>query len=218
MARESDPRTRARDRVLLQLKTKGPQPAAQLARALEITPMAVRQHLAALEAEDLVRHSDRRGNVGRPARIWELTPKAASRFPDSHAELTVDLIEVMRDTLGEEGLERVVSARTERHLESYRARLPGSASPIEERVAALTQLRCDEGYMAEWKLEPDGSWLLTENHCPICAAATICQGLCRDELSLFRSALGDDVTVERTEHLLSGARRCAYRVTASPQH
>ena len=214
MDRESDSRSRARDRVLLQLKTKGAQQAAQLARTLGITAMAVRQHLAALESEELVSHSDRRGGVGRPARIWELTPKAASRFPDSHAELTVDLLEVMRESLGEEGLDRLISARTKRHLDRYRVQLPGAESAIEERVAALAQLRCDEGYMAEWLLEEDGSWLLIENHCPICAAAEICQGLCRDELGLFRSALGDDVTVERIEHILSGARRCAYRVTA----
>ena len=166
MATESDPRTRARDRVLLQLKTKGPQQAADLARMLEITPMAVRQHLAALEQEALVRHSDRRGGVGRPARIWELTPEANQRFPDSHAELTVDLLEVMRETLGEEGLGRLISARTKRHLDSYREKLPGSDAPVEARVAALTQLRCDEGYMAEWSQEAEGSWLIVENPLP----------------------------------------------------
>jgi predicted ArsR family transcriptional regulator len=213
MATESDPRARARDRVLLQLKTKGPQQAAVLARTLGITPMAVRQHLAALEQEELVCHSEQRGGVGRPARLWELTPKAMTRFPDSHSELTVDLLQVLRETLGEEGLDRVVSARTQRHLTSYRERLPGSEAPPEDRIAALTQLRCDEGYMAQWSQESEGSWLLVENHCPICAAAEVCQGLCRDELSLFRSALGDDLVVERSEHLLSGARRCTYRVT-----
>ena len=52
--------------------------------------------------------------------------------------------------------------------------------------------------------------MLVENHCPICAAATACQGLCRDELALFQKVLGPNVEVERTEHILAGARRCAY--------
>ena len=206
---ESDARARARDRVLLQLKTKGALQASALARLLDVTPMAVRQHLAVLEKEQLVRHSDRRGGVGRPARIWEITEQAASRFPDSHADLTVDLLAAIRETLGEQGLDRVISARSERQLESYRVHLPGAEATIEERLEALVQLRRDEGYMAEWSSQ-DGGYLLVENHCPICAAAQICQGLCRDELGLFRSALGDDVEVERSEHLLSGARRCAY--------
>ena len=46
MAAESDPRARARDRVLLQLKTRGTAPAAVLAKRLAVTPMAIRQHLA----------------------------------------------------------------------------------------------------------------------------------------------------------------------------
>jgi predicted ArsR family transcriptional regulator len=66
--------------------------------------------------------------------------------------------------------------------------------------------------MADWRILPDGSYLLSENHCPICAAARLCQGFCRSELAVFRSALGPSVTVERAEHILAGARRCAYRI------
>jgi hypothetical protein len=36
---------------------------------------------------------------------------------------------------------------------------------------------------------------------------------CATELDLFRSTLGPGVTVERAEHILSGDRRCAYRIT-----
>jgi predicted ArsR family transcriptional regulator len=79
-------------------------------------------------------------------------------------------------------------------------------------VARLAKIRAREGYMAEWRRDGDG-FLLVENHCPICAAATACQGFCRSELEIFRDALGGDAEVERVEHLLAGARRCAYRIT-----
>jgi predicted ArsR family transcriptional regulator len=69
--------------------------------------------------------------------------------------------------------------------------------------------------MAEWSPDPGGGFLLVENHCPICAAAAACQGFCRAELQAFRNALGPDVVVERAEHILAGARRCAYRITSS---
>ena len=39
-----------------------------------------------------------------------------------------------------------------------------------------------------------------------------CRGLCRRELGLFRDMLGPGVEVERIDHLLTGARRCSYRV------
>jgi len=57
-------------------------------------------------------------------------------------------------------------------------------------------------------------FLLIENHCPICAAAAACQGFCRAELEVFRDTLGADVIVERTDHILAGARRCAYRIAS----
>lgn len=53
--------------------------------------------------------------------------------------------------------------------------------------------------------------MLVENHCPICAAATACAGFCRSELETFRAVLSAEV--ERSEHILAGARRCAYRIT-----
>ena len=204
-------RERARDRVLLQLKTRGAQTAAQLGRRLEVTAMAVRQHLAALEKEGLVVWQDERSGVGRPARVWSLTPRAASRFPDSHADLTVDLLASMRDAFGDEGVDRLLTVRMRRQLEAYRARLPRRSAPLAKRVAGLAALRRDEGYMAEWRRDGDG-FVLIENHCPICAAAAACQGLCRDELALFRRILGRDVRVDRIEHMLEGARRCAYRI------
>jgi len=54
--------------------------------------------------------------------------------------------------------------------------------------------------------------LLVERHCPISAAAQTCAGLCGGELDLFRRVLGDDVRVERTQHLLAGDACCAYRI------
>jgi len=204
-------RERARDRVLLQLKTRGTQAAAQLARRLAITPMAVRQHLAALEAEELVVWEDQRRGVGRPTRIWSLTPRAAQRFPDTHADLTVDLLASMKDAFGEDGIDKLLSARMRRQLDAYKKRIPARTAPLAKRVASLATLRREEGYMAEWRRDGDG-FMLTENHCPICAAAAACQGLCRDELALFRRVLGRKVRVERIEHMLEGARRCAYRI------
>jgi predicted ArsR family transcriptional regulator len=68
--------------------------------------------------------------------------------------------------------------------------------------------------MATWEKEEGESYLLVENHCPICAAASACTGFCRSEKAIFEHVLGRDVLVRRVEHLLAGARRCAYRITA----
>jgi len=63
--------------------------------------------------------------------------------------------------------------------------------------------------------EGEIGFLFIENHCPICAAASACRGFCATELDLFRAVLGPDVTVERAEHIVSGDRRCVYRIAPS---
>ena len=205
--------SRAEEGVLYHLKTRGPQTAAQIARRLSVTPMAVRQHLYRLKDARLVDFSDERRKVGRPARIWKLTGEAAARFPDSHGDLTVEIIGAVRAAFGEAGMDKLLAERTKRQKDEYRARLKPAGSSIAKRAQLLSEIRREQGYMAECTRMPDGSMLLVENHCPICAAAATCQGLCREELSLFRAVLGDKARVERTDHILVGARRCAYRVS-----
>lgn len=198
----------SRERLLHLLKTKGPQTAAALAKRLGMTAVAARQHLEPLEADGLVSYDERSRGVGRPAREWRLTEKAAARFPDSHGELAVAMLESMRQAFGEEGLDRLVALRTRAQIRAYRERVSPRA-PLHRKVAALAAIRREEGYMAEWSREGKG-FVLVENHCPICAAARTCQGLCAAELDLFRTVLG--ARVERTEHILAGARRCLYRI------
>jgi predicted ArsR family transcriptional regulator len=79
-------------------------------------------------------------------------------------------------------------------------------------LVRLVELRSAEGYMAEYARRDDGSYVIAENHCPICATAAACQGFCRSELALLAHLLAP-ARVERSEHLLAGSRRCAYVVT-----
>jgi predicted ArsR family transcriptional regulator len=201
-------------RVLYALKSTGSQSADALARRLKVTVVAARQQLGRLVEKGLVTFEDRREGVGRPKRIWSLSEAGHARFPDSHATMTVDLIHAIGTAFGTEGLDRVIEDREKATRRIYAERVrPGRS--LAERTKLLAEQRAEEGYMAEVKRLPDGALMLIENHCPICVAAKACQGFCRSELKLFRDVLGPDVSVEREEHILSGARRCAYRISAS---
>lgn len=193
------------------LKTEGPIGSAQLAELLGLTAMAVRQHLYALQREGLVSAEERPVPIGRPAKFWRLTREADRLFPEAYAELSVALIDSVKDAFGDEGLERVLTSRCARQRVDYGKRIrPGDS--LKRKLEQLAKVRTEEGYMAEVRAEGEGSFLLIENHCPICAAANACQGFCATELDLFRSVLGSDVTVERAEHIISGDHRCVYRV------
>jgi predicted ArsR family transcriptional regulator len=200
---------RTRDRLLLLLKTRDGLSTKALAQALDISVPAVRQHLSSLG--DQVCAESVASGVGRPAQIWRLTAKAQSKFPDTHAELSVKLIESIEHSLGAAALEKVIADRYVTSLRQYRERLSGVGS-VHGKLKRLVQIRSDEGYMAELRRTHTG-WLLIENHCPICAAATHCQGFCRNELELFRELLGTGVCVDRIEYLLDGGSRCSYEIS-----
>lgn len=211
MSGKPQKQTTRRD-ILHLLKTEGPSDASALSKRLGVTAMAVRQHLYDLAAEGLVTAQEEARPVGRPAKLWALTDTADTVFPDAHADLALDLIGSIRATLGEAGIQAVIEDRAKRQTKAYRAAME-KASTLAEKLDALAALRTQEGYMAGVETAEDG-YLLIENHCPICSAAKACSGLCAMELKVFADALGPDHVIERTDHILSGARRCAYRITS----
>ncbi len=206
-----DAKRKAKDQILHLLKMGGAQTATALAEQLQVSPMAVRQHLQTLKAEQWVTYREERRPSGRPVKRWQLTEISVSRFPDSHADLVLDLLRGVETIFGSDGLAQLIADRQYRQVQSYREQLAG-ITRWQDRVEAIAQLRSQEGYMAEVLEQSSNVLLLVENHCPICAAAQTCQGLCHAELDVFRDVLGETVTVERIEHLMAGDRRCTYQV------
>lgn len=194
------------------LKRQGGTDAQELAAHLGISAMAVRQHLYALQEERLVTYQEEAREMGRPAKLWQLTPAANHLFPDGYADLTLSLINSVKEAFGDAGLEQLLDVRTRHQVDTYQSYVP-SQETLAEKLEVLATLRTKEGYMAEIQALDDGSFLLIENHCPICVAATACTGLCARELEIFQSVLGKYAVVERTEHIISGGRRCVYQVS-----
>ncbi|AQT60835.1 metalloregulator ArsR/SmtB family transcription factor [Cellvibrio sp. PSBB023] len=199
------------ERILFRLKSKGPASTAVLAQELEMTAEAGRLQIQKLLAAGLIEGQTESSNgAGRPKQLWQLTSAGYSRFPDSHAQLAVQLIASVNTLFGTQGMEQLIQQREN----AMRATYMEACNPlpdIEHKLTRLAELRENEGYMA--RVETDGEdWLLIEDHCPICAAATSCQAFCRSELQLFQTVLGSRVSVEREEYLLSMGRRCVYRI------
>jgi predicted ArsR family transcriptional regulator len=205
MPRSSD------DRILFHLKARGPQTALDVGSRFGMTSTGARQHLCNLEADGLVEAEFRRQKRGRPKKYWQLTGRGHGRFPDRHADLTLELLAATRSIFGEKGLARLVRRREIDSLALYHKELSQRRS-LAGKLAALADIRSREGYMANYSKQADGRFLFVEDHCPICAAAATCQALCRSELAIFRKVLGEKVVVERVDHVLAGARRCAYRI------
>jgi len=100
------------DRILFFIKTKGPASTATLAQAFDMTPEAARQQVQKLAAAALIEgQQEAIAGVGRPRQNWALTEAGNRRFPDTHAQLTVQLIGSIRQLFGEDGMDRLIAQR-----------------------------------------------------------------------------------------------------------
>ena len=207
---EAAPPAPSTQRILYFVKSRGPVSTASLAKALDMTGEAARQHVQKLVAAGLLEgRQEAQAGAGRPRQNWVLTAAGHARFPDTHAQLTIKLIGSVRDLFGQEGLDKLIAQREQESRAAYAQAC--NAPDLSTRLEQLAAVRDEEGYMA--RLEADGDdWLLIEDHCPICAAARTCQGFCRSELQVFQEVAGSDVTVAREQHMLAGALRCVYRI------
>jgi len=198
------------DKIIQLLKTNGAMTAKSLAFELGVTTMGIRQHMLQLENECTVDYQDKKVARGRPTRCWSLTKQSDCRFPNGHEALTVQLIESVKLVFGESGLNKLIEQREKESFKLYSKSLD-KHNNLNDKLKELAKLRCDEGYMASIEKKGNIYWLL-ENHCSICAAASQCLNFCRSELQLFQSLLKDQATITREEHIMQGARRCAYKI------
>jgi predicted ArsR family transcriptional regulator len=205
------------ERILTTLKLQGPLSASSLGEALGTSGEAARQQLTKLADVGLVSTERLSTGVGRPTQIWSLTPAAEQRFPDAHATLSVELLTLLRSSLGEEALQQIITRREDLTRARYQQAMIGMTT-LQDKVQMLADLRSRDGYMAAIEKGKTGAFILIENHCPIRAAARACPSLYQAELRLFQSVLGPDADVERLEHILTGGRRCIYRIQQRRQN
>jgi predicted ArsR family transcriptional regulator len=203
------------DKIVQLLKNRGALTAKDLAEELKLTTMGVRQQMQLLEDDGDVEFEDKKAPRGRPTRHWALTPKSNSHFVNGHEELTVQLIDSVKSIFGNSGLDKLIEHREKESLKLYSKTL-GDKKDLAAKLQSLAQLRTNEGYMATIVKDDATTYWLLENHCPICAAATQCLNFCRSELNLFQTVLEGQASVSREEHIIDGARRCAYKITALP--
>lgn len=208
---KKDASTSTRRAIINLLKERGGMDVVALSTQFSLSGMAIRQHLNALKGEGLVTTVEEARPMGRPTKLWILTPAANRFFPSGYSDLSVSLINSMKEAFGTEGLDKLLDVRNKNMQEQYLQHL-GDSSGVKERLEKLAEIRTNEGYMAEVKEQDDGSLLFIEKHCPICEAAAVCTGLCKNELHLFKTVLGDNVHIERGEYILAGGRNCVYTV------
>ena len=203
---------KTKKKILHLIKINGRMSQFQIADELGLTKMAISRQLGVLRDEELLKTQEEKQKVGRPITMYELTESAMSHFPNEHSTLSVSLIESIRECAGEDTLNNVLNHRLEAQIIEYQRKINISDS-LESKLEKLTELRAKEGYMPTLNKLNDNKFEFIENNCPISTAAKSCSGICEGELSMLNKVLGDNVEIDRKEHLIDKQFRCFYLIS-----
>jgi predicted ArsR family transcriptional regulator len=194
--------------ILVMLKRDGQCDMQQVAKRLGISRMAVQKHAKDLESRGLIERVPVRGGPGRPRLAMRLAPKASNLFPKAYAEVSCSALAFIEEKMGRKGVEEALRRRQTTVMPGYKQHV--QADSLEGRVKQLTELRDEEGYMAESREAKKGAFEIIEYNCPIRDIAERYWEACTVENEMFRRVLKADV--ETTHRVVAGAHACQFLI------
>jgi predicted ArsR family transcriptional regulator len=111
-------------------------------------------------------------------------------------------------------LDDVFAKRRERRIVHARERL-ATKRTLAAKVAELTRILDEDGYMATHEKTAPDEFRIVEHNCAIWAVAQQYGQACTSEIEFIRAVL-PDARVERVQHMVAGASRCAYEIIGRP--
>ena len=199
---------KTQDALLLYLQRRGELSVSDLCELLGITSMAVRRHLAHLQAEGLIETRMVRQSRGRPNYKYKLAAKAETLFPSATANMAEDLLAAVMEQSGAQGVMDLLALRNKKRMVAIAERIEGM--DLRERVQEVTRIFSEDGYMTEWEELPDGNFLIYQRHCAVHDLANKFRQVCTMEPDLMQNIL--KVKVTREKYILRGDALCAYLV------
>ncbi|MER6629178.1 metalloregulator ArsR/SmtB family transcription factor [Streptomyces sp. NPDC000987] len=186
-----------RNRVARSILDHGPSTVAELAARLSLTQAAVRRHLDALAADDVVEAREQRvygaRTRGRPAKVFALTDCGRDAFDQSYDKLAADALRWIAEREGGEAVAAFARARIAEQASAYRTAVEGAAP--DRRAEALAKALSVDGYAATARSAPlpHQGEQLCQHHCPVAHVAEQFPQLCEAETEFFAELLGTHV-------------------------
>jgi len=175
-----------RGKVLFLLKKRGPCTVAYLSQQLELTPNAIRQHLSALERDNLISQQPVKTGPNKPAMAFSLTSNAESFFPKRYETLLSKLVDGLEKKQGRAVVCRLLSDLGDSLAEGYTSHF--SSLDFEERMREVSRIMEESGSIPDWEINGHG-WELRDYNCPYSAAARANPAVCEVQSGFLQKLL-----------------------------
>lgn len=199
-----------RQQIIAYLKEKDRATVDELAKFVNLTPMAVRYHLNVLQRDNLITTPTVRQTAGRgrPQQVYALTKAADVLFPVDYCSLTKYLLEELNLRLGKEEVEALFG--------NIAGRLAKEAPPgkknqtTEERLDDVKTFLGEKGFVVDWKAQED-SYMIHAYSCPYRQVAKTHKQVCLLDKQIISAML--NTTPTRIACLTTGDSHCIYQVS-----
>ena len=213
MAAATSPDGRTRDRVSQLLMERGAATAAELGAQLGLSPAAIRKHLDAMLADQLVetrevRSTGPRGR-GRPAKAFVLTAAARDGFPHFYDGIATAALRWIADTGGPQAVTAFAASQVSALEQRCHAAMAEAGDDPIARADALATALTAEGYAANASLIASGGQLC-QHHCPVAHVAAEFPQLCDAETAVISRLIGTHV--QRLATIANGDGVCTTHI------
>ena len=198
-----------RNRVLRTLLLNQKRTINELAEAVEINPISVRHHVNKLEAEGLIQSEEERHGVGRPHLVYSLTPKGMEQFPQRYLQLTLRLLQQLKENLSPQMINELFQELAEGIAGDMTKGIDLEDLNLEQRLKLLQEVLTEEGFMVNI-IEDAGNYYLVEASCPYHHVGEDYPEICVMDKELITHFVS--TPPQRVECILDGDKQCKYLI------
>jgi len=202
--------SRQKDLLVLLLKNKVGLTADDIAEQLGISRNAVRQHLAALENERLLKRGETCATGGRPKQLYVLTDKGHECFPRHYSWFAELLVTTLVEQAGATGVAAQLAALGHKIGLQLAAQHAHELGPYVERSEVLATLMDELGYVARASRDTQGDALIEADNCVFHALAIKHPEVCEFDLALMSAFT--DRQIDHQECMAKNGNVCRFRL------
>jgi len=200
---------RQQDILQFMLENKDGVTIDDLSKTLNISRNAVRQHLALMERDGLIKQLGARPSKGRPEFLYGLGAKGKEAFPRRYSWFSELLMTTLFKEVGSDGLNARIAAMGENVAKDLLDR----QRPLEstkDAVKELNKLMIELGYSSKVKMGKDGELALEASNCVFHDLAAKHPEVCQFDLALISTFTNAKICHE--ECMVRGGKVCRFKL------
>ena len=199
--------------ILEAIKVSEGMPVSDLSRELKMSYMGVKQHclkLAELGFLEEWRIPRAKKEVGRPEKLYRLTPKCNALFPEAGVGLTLAVLEGVKQLYGDSAPEKLLFHHFQVLREQWQPKVRAGKSLV-EKATRLADVRDKSGWFSKCHYDAETGFRIEEFHNPLKKIYKEYPNAVRMEVQMMEQLLGTKIA--RTEVSIGkGRKRVVYEI------